>query len=108
MNHQESYSPEIQSRIDSSEWGEKIAQNVSIKYGRIQFRNRIILSTLGIFLLSLFSFFGFFVESEFLNPTLTELDTIRLLLSDDFFSLYESVYQEDSLSSLIDPISFFR
>ena len=104
MNHQESYSPEIQSRIDSSEWSEKIAQNVSIK----QFRNRIILSTLGIFLLSLFSFFGFFVESEFLNPTLTELDTIRLLLSDDFFSLYESVYQEDSLSSLIDPISFFR
>lgn len=108
MNHQESYSPEIQSRIDSSEWGEKIAQNVSVKYGRIQIRNRIIISTLGIFLFGLLSFFAFLGESEFLNPTLTELDALRLLLSDDFFPLYESVYQEDSLSSLIDPISFFR
>lgn len=108
MNNEESHLPEIQSRIDSVEWSQKVAENVSLKHKRIQLRNRMILFTLSIFIFGFVSFFGFFTESEFLNPTLTELDTFRLLLSDDFFPLYESIYQEETISSLIDPISFFR
>lgn len=52
--------------------------------------------------------FAFSLEGEFLGATISELDTIRILLSDDILHLFETGYEDEFLSSLIDPISLFR
>ena len=108
MNNQESHLPEIQSRMESEDWNYKIANSVSIKYEKKQTRNRIIFSSVSLILITCISMFAFSLEGEFLGVTISELDTIRILLSDDILHLFETGYEDEFLSSLIDPISLFR
>ncbi len=107
MNNEKSHLPEIQSRIDSDTWSQNIARNVSNKYERKQTRNRIILSVSSILIIGLLTTFSYFAPDDFLNSSFTELETYQFFFSDDFTSLYDTIYQDENLTSFLEPISFF-
>lgn len=107
MNHPNQYTAEIQSRIESDVWSQRIAKSVSIKYEKRKVRNRRIFSVSIILLIGILSIFTYSMAGEFFVPNLAEIDTYQLLLLDDFNTIYELIYQEDSLASFLEPISFF-
>ncbi len=106
MNNEEIQSKEIQSRLESEQWSQNIARNVSRKYEYKQRRTRFILTA------SAFIFFGaiatvtYSAPDALLNSNFADLDIFNLLFSDEFSPLYETAYKEEGISSLIEPISF--
>jgi len=107
MNNEESHLPEIQSRIDSEIWSQNIARSISNKYERKQTRNRIILSISSIIIIGLLTTFSYFAPDDVLNSSFTELETYQLFFSDDLTSLYDTIYQDENLTSFLEPIPFF-
>ena len=61
MNNEETHFDEILSRLESEQWSQSIAKNVSTRYERIQTRNRFIISTVAIVFMGFVCFFPFFV-----------------------------------------------
>ena len=99
MNNEKSHLPEIQSRIDSDVWSQNIARNVSNEYERKQTRNQIILSVSAIFIIGLLTTVSYFAPDDFSNSSLTELETYQFFFSDDFTSLYDTIYQDENIGN---------
>ncbi|HRG45685.1 MAG: hypothetical protein KBF99_00710 [Leptospiraceae bacterium] len=106
MNNEEIHSKEILSRLESEQWSQSIAKNVSIRYERNQTRNRILISTTAFIILGMAVGIAFFSPIELLNPSLVDLDLYNLFFSDELSPIYETVYREEGMSSLLEPISY--
>ncbi len=106
MNNEETHFDEILSRLESEQWSQSIAKNVSTRYERIQTRNRFIISTVAIVFVGIFAGINFLPPNELFNSSLVELDILNFFFSDEISPLYETVYQEEGISSLIEPISY--
>ena len=106
MNNEETHFDEILSRLESEQWSQSIAKNVSTRYERIQTRNRFIISTVAIVFVGIVAGIDVLPPNELLNSSLVELDILNFFFSDEISPLYETVYQEEGISSLIEPISY--
>ena len=106
MSNEEMYSNEIRSRLESDQWSLSIANKVSIRYEKNQRRNRIIFSATAFAIFGIAIIAALFSPSELMNPTIADLDLYNLFFSDELAPIYETVYQEERISSFIEPISF--
>ncbi len=106
MSNEDIRSKEILLRLESEEWSESIARKISMKYERDQRQNRFILTASTLILLSALSCIAFFIPDVFVNSNFASLDIFNFLFSDEISPLYEIVYQEEGISSLIEPISY--
>lgn len=100
-------SKEIQSRLESNQWSQKIADAVSNKYARNQAKNKIFYLVSAILLFGIVSVTTLFIEDEIMDPSLSEVETYRYFFIDDINPIYDTMVQEQSISSLIEPISYF-
>jgi hypothetical protein len=105
MKNQEDHNGEIQFRLDSNAWDEKIAVAVTKRFERKQIQNRILISFTTLILLGAISAFSYLGNLDILDSNLAELDSYRLFLSDDITPIYDTIYQEERISNLIEPIS---
>ena len=106
MNKEEMHSNEIQERLESEDWSRNIANRVSIRYEKKQTRNRILFSAVSLIILAIGIGVTFSSPLDLLNPSLTDLDLYNLIFSDELTPIYETVYQEEKISSLFEPISY--
>jgi hypothetical protein len=106
MNKEEMHSNEIQERLESEDWSRSIANRVSIRYEKKQTRNRILFSAVSLIILAIGIGVTFSSPLDLLNPSLTDLDLYNLFFSDELTPIYETVYQEEKISSLFEPISY--
>jgi hypothetical protein len=106
MSNEEIKSKEILSRLESVQWSENIARNVSTKYERVQRQNRFIITTSAFILSGALVGIAYFIPNTFVNSNFADVDIFNFLFSDEFSPLYETAYQEEGITSLIEPISY--
>ena len=106
MNKERIQSNEFQLRLESEDWSQRIAESVSVKYEVGQQRNRFIIGTLAFLFLMALSGIAYFVPDTFGNSSVADLDFFNVFFSDEFSPIYHTVYQDEGISSIIEPISF--